>query len=224
MSAVPQINVNVVDGLPEAPQDDITYGRRNAAWVDMTSPANLQFRQGTAAEVAAITPFEGEPVWATDTKVLVVGDGQTQGGVQLGSRFIRGVDGTNPLSGSLALDSVIQASLSPASSVWFVSICAAYRLSAPVSDTPQVRLPTTGLQLSGIGLAVNPDGTTTAFDPAYKSVDASFSSSSNPNDTWHIRWDGIVVVTSSPVTFGFQHTSSGTITRERGFLSLLRIS
>jgi len=85
MSDVPQINVNVVDGLPEAPQDDITYGRRNAAWVDMTAPANLVLRQGTAAEVAAITPLDGEPVWATDTKRLVVGDGVTAGGVPVGA-------------------------------------------------------------------------------------------------------------------------------------------
>jgi hypothetical protein len=90
MSDVPQINVNVVDGLPEAPQDDITYGRRNAAWVDMTAPAQLVLRQGTAAEVAAITPLEGEPVWATDTKRLVVGDGVTGGGVPVGGFPLEG--------------------------------------------------------------------------------------------------------------------------------------
>jgi hypothetical protein len=90
MSDVPQINVNVVDGLPEAPQDSVTYGRRNAAWVDMTSPANLVLRQGTAAEVAAITPLEGEPVWATDTKRLVVGDGVTGGGVPVGGFPLEG--------------------------------------------------------------------------------------------------------------------------------------
>jgi hypothetical protein len=84
MSDVPQINVNVVDGLPEAPQDSVTYGRRNAAWVDMTAPANLVLRQGTADEVAAETLLEGEPAWATDTKLLYVGDGLTAGGVAVG--------------------------------------------------------------------------------------------------------------------------------------------
>jgi hypothetical protein len=68
-------------GELEAPEDGIIYGRRDGEWVDMTAPANLQVRRGTAAEVAAITPLEGEPVWATDTKELVVGDGATLGGV-----------------------------------------------------------------------------------------------------------------------------------------------
>ena len=68
----------------EAPEDGIIYGRKDAEWVDMTSPANLQVRRGTAAEVAAITPLEGEPVWATDTKVLTVGDGSALGGIPVG--------------------------------------------------------------------------------------------------------------------------------------------
>jgi hypothetical protein len=75
----------------EAPQDGIIYGRKDAEWVDMTAPANLQVRRGTAAEVAAITPLEGEPVWATDTKQLVVGDGITAGGIQVGVQALQGV-------------------------------------------------------------------------------------------------------------------------------------
>jgi hypothetical protein len=67
-------------GLPEAPEDSIIYGRRDREWVDMTAPANLQIRRGTAAEVAAITPLEGEPVWATDSKRLYIGDGVSAGG------------------------------------------------------------------------------------------------------------------------------------------------
>jgi hypothetical protein len=67
-------------GELEAPEDGIIYGRKDAEWVDMTSPANLQVRRGTAAEVAAITPLEGEPVWATDTKRLSIGDGVSAGG------------------------------------------------------------------------------------------------------------------------------------------------
>jgi hypothetical protein len=68
----------------EAPEDGIIYGRKDAEWVDMTSPANLQVRRGTAAEVAAITPLEGEPVWATDTKRLFMGDGVSAGGIPAG--------------------------------------------------------------------------------------------------------------------------------------------
>jgi hypothetical protein len=71
-------------GMEEAPEDGIIYGRKDAEWVDMTAPANLQVRRGTAAEVAAITPLEGEPVWATDTKLLYLGDGSTAGGIQVG--------------------------------------------------------------------------------------------------------------------------------------------
>lgn len=70
-------------GLADAPSDGTYYARRNSAWVDITSPANLQVRRGTAAEVAAITPLAGEPVWATDTKLLSVGDGSTAGGIQI---------------------------------------------------------------------------------------------------------------------------------------------
>jgi hypothetical protein len=72
------------DGLAEAPEDGIIYGRKDADWVDITEPANLQVRRGTAAEVAAITPLEGEPVWETDTKKLIVGDGSTAGGITVG--------------------------------------------------------------------------------------------------------------------------------------------
>ena len=72
------------DGLAEAPEDGIIYGRKDADWVDITEPANLQVRRGTEAEVAAITPLEGEPVWETDTKKLVVGDGSTAGGITVG--------------------------------------------------------------------------------------------------------------------------------------------
>jgi hypothetical protein len=88
-------------GELEAPQDGIIYGRKDAEWVDMTAPANLQVRRGTAAEVAAITPLEGEPVWATDTKKLRVGDGSTQGGISIGDF---------PISGTLATAGAIYVS------------------------------------------------------------------------------------------------------------------
>jgi hypothetical protein len=71
-------------GFQDAPEDEIVYGRKDGEWVDITAPANLQVRRGTASEVAAITPLEGEPVWATDTKRLVLGDGSTLGGVSIG--------------------------------------------------------------------------------------------------------------------------------------------
>jgi hypothetical protein len=72
------------DGLEEAPEDGIIYGRKDVDWVDITEPANLQIRRGTEAEVAAITPLEGEPVWETDTKKLRLGDGITAAGIIVG--------------------------------------------------------------------------------------------------------------------------------------------
>lgn len=75
-------------GFQDAPENEIIYGRKDGEWVDITAPANLQVRRGTASEVAAITPLEGEPVWATDTKRLVLGDGSTAGGVPVGNGII----------------------------------------------------------------------------------------------------------------------------------------
>lgn len=105
-------------GLADAPSDGTFYARKNGAWADITSPANLQVRRGTAAEVAAITPLAGEPVWATDTKLLSVGDGSTAGGVLVGypvkvwKHSNEGMGGT-PFS---------LFSLSPQNSVWEISI------------------------------------------------------------------------------------------------------
>ena len=40
----------------------------------------LRLRRGTAAELASVTPAEGELIYVTDTKALFVGDGATTGG------------------------------------------------------------------------------------------------------------------------------------------------
>lgn len=91
----------------DVPSDDLIYGRRNGAWVDVAGEANLQFRRGTAAEVAAITPEAGEPVWATDTKRLYVGDGSVTGGVPVGNYPLVGQSaadyaaGTGPRAGAI---------------------------------------------------------------------------------------------------------------------------
>jgi hypothetical protein len=44
----------------------------------------LQIRRGTNAERLSITPAAGEPIYATDTHVLAVGDGVTPGGYVVG--------------------------------------------------------------------------------------------------------------------------------------------
>ncbi len=77
-----QVSASLSPGaLNEAPSGGIIYGRKDGEWVDITAPANLQVRRGTDAEVGEITPLEGEPVWVTDEKHLVVGDGDTEGGI-----------------------------------------------------------------------------------------------------------------------------------------------
>ncbi|CAB4127577.1 hypothetical protein UFOVP94_4 [uncultured Caudovirales phage] len=43
----------------------------------------FQFRRGTNAQRLTITPVEGEPLYATDTHALYVGDGTTVGGIQI---------------------------------------------------------------------------------------------------------------------------------------------
>jgi hypothetical protein len=43
----------------------------------------IQIKRGTTAQVAAITPVSGEPVWDTTLKVLSLGDGATAGGVKI---------------------------------------------------------------------------------------------------------------------------------------------
>lgn len=82
-SITKKISLNKIVETNDPPVDNITYGRKNRTWVNMTSPANLQIRRGTLSEVNSITPLEGEPLWATDSKILRVGDGITQGGVPI---------------------------------------------------------------------------------------------------------------------------------------------
>jgi hypothetical protein len=103
------------DGLEEAPEDGVIYGRKDADWVDITEPANLQVRRGTAAEVAAITPLVGEPVWETDTKKLKVGDGIVLGGVTVGKfpldgtlRNPTGYGSARPSPGSVFISSEVE--------------------------------------------------------------------------------------------------------------------
>lgn len=80
-------NIGVPSGsITDAPSGTITYGRRNNEWVDLTAPANLQIRRGTQSEVSSIVPLQGEPVWATDSQKLYIGDESTYGGVLIGPR------------------------------------------------------------------------------------------------------------------------------------------
>jgi hypothetical protein len=44
---------------------------------------SLQIRRGLQSELDQITPLEGEPIWVTDQEKLVIGDGITQGGINV---------------------------------------------------------------------------------------------------------------------------------------------
>ena len=72
--------------VADAPADGGTYARQDGAWIDIEEAANLQVNRGTAAEVAAYTPLDGEPVWDSDNEQLRVGDGETQGGILVGNQ------------------------------------------------------------------------------------------------------------------------------------------
>lgn len=47
----------------------------------LNEPANLILRNGLNSELSGIIPLQGEPVWATDTNKLVIGDASTYGGI-----------------------------------------------------------------------------------------------------------------------------------------------
>lgn len=141
-------------GFSDAPSDETIYGRKDGAWVDITSPANLQVRRGTAAEVAAITPLEGEPVWATDTKTLSVGDGSSLGGVPLGIRPIAAYDastvfldaGDSPSDPDMVL-------VLPAAATYFVQLAYAFNTVGNVSDL-SIYLPSASITYAG-GVSAN---------------------------------------------------------------------
>lgn len=111
----------------DAPTGVITYGRRNSQWVDITSPANLQVRRGTASEVSGIIPLQGEPVWDTTNKVLYVGDGSSYGG----SRIAYPVISKTVVNKNIITDfntPLLPVTLSPINSLWHIE--ANYRLEA----------------------------------------------------------------------------------------------
>jgi len=62
----------------------------------------IYLRRGTLAEIEVIVPESGEPVWATDTKGLYVGDDTTSGGIFVGGSGI-GVDTLNALFGDITI-------------------------------------------------------------------------------------------------------------------------
>lgn len=48
--------------------------------------STLRVRRGLEVAVDGVTPADGEPVWASDSKELRVGDGATPGGVRIATQ------------------------------------------------------------------------------------------------------------------------------------------
>ena len=63
----------------------------------------LQFKRGSTSTLAAYTPFAGEPLWATNTNDLYIGDGVTPGGILVadggGSGYVLPTATTSTLGG-----------------------------------------------------------------------------------------------------------------------------
>lgn len=55
----------------------------------------LRLRRGTDAERLLVTPLEGELIYTTDTKILYIGDGVTQGGLQVTGAFPESINDLN---------------------------------------------------------------------------------------------------------------------------------
>ena len=101
---------------------------RKITWANvieqLSSPANLQLRRGTASEVSGIIPLQGEPVWDTTNNILYIGDGVTYGGVKVAYPVISTVATNYTISTDGSPLSPI--TLSPINSIWHIE--ATYRI------------------------------------------------------------------------------------------------
>lgn len=199
------INVEVVDGLPDAPEDGVIYGRRNAEWVDMTGAANLQVNRGTTAEVAAYTPMDGEPVWDSENKLLVMGDDETQGGIFVGSPQRVAYQSTAVAipESSAGYTNATPLVLSPQNSVWQINYYAVF--GGDFTDNANY-----AVLLGGFSNLSAIDGTVTVIDDGdnvtqkiIQATTTTFASGDGLPCVLHI--DGIIRVTgaSGTVAIGF---------------------
>jgi hypothetical protein len=191
-------------GAPDAPSNGTTYGRKDGAWVDITSPANLQVRRGTAAEVAAITPLEGEPVWATDTKQLLVGDGVTQGGKAVGRPFAASAPF---IADAILVDSAVYSTplsvaLSGTGSTWRVFGSMQFRVSDVGADQHDLDIDlegSGGTVVKGTAWIRLPDGTS----ETYRHFDGELTLSFTDSEFAYMEFDYVVELSASSLNFGF---------------------
>jgi hypothetical protein len=191
-----------IAGPPDAPSDGGTYARKDGEWIDIEGAANLQVRRGTAAEVAEITPLDGEPVWATDSRALSVGDGVTEGGVFIGTAPVVSGGPTDQILGE-SFVSLSSATLSPAGSVWRISNHKRISADPLFASSAEIKIgggiASTAI-LSG-SYRVLLDGTGLVDTGAFLDTAETLEVSGDGGEVWHVFSELIVSVSAASVAF-----------------------
>jgi hypothetical protein len=197
-SGNPYVTKKISWGDIDAPSGVITYGRLNNQWVDITSPANLQVRRGTASEVSGIIPLEGEPVWDTTNKILYVGDESTYGGIPVAyptkAYKFTGLPGGNSLSW-------FSISLGPQNSVWEFDIYANFNLYSEGNATATFSFSSSTNIQSLVGALTYIDNTTNTaqhFSLANSDIICNVA-----NDGETLKVNGMFTVSSATGTLVF---------------------
>jgi hypothetical protein len=197
-----EVTIGIVDGLEEAPADGGAYARRDRQWVDIEGAANLQVRRGTAAEVAGIVPIPGEPVWATDSRSLSVGDGVTSGGVFIGTAPVVNGGPTDQILGE-SFVSLSSATLTPAGSVWRIFNHKRIFADPLFASSAEIKIgggiASTAI-LSG-SYRVLLEGTGPVDAGAFLSTAETLEVSGDGGDVWHVFSELIVSVSAASVSF-----------------------
>lgn len=69
---------------PDAPSNNNSYVRKNNAWVNISTPTNFRFFDIYSPQNTGIIPLNAEPFWNSYNNRLIVGDGITPGGIEVG--------------------------------------------------------------------------------------------------------------------------------------------
>ena len=207
-SGNPYVTKKISWGNIDAPSGVITYGRRNNQWVDMTSPANLQVRRGTASEVSGIIPLQGEPVWDTTNKILYVGDESTYGGIPVNyptkAYKLTALPGGNGLSW-------FSISLAPQNSVWEFDIYADFDLLEEGNSTATFSFSQSTNIQSLVGALTYIDNTTNTAQ--HFSLASSDIICNVANDGETLKVNGMFTVSSATGTLVFSEQNDN---HERG--------
>jgi hypothetical protein len=207
----------------DAPSGGITYGRRDNQWVDITSPANLQVRRGTASEVSGIIPLQGEPVWDTTNKILYMGDESTYGGIPV-SYPTKSYKFTNlPGSSSFPWFTV---NLSPQNSVWEINLFATFNSSSEGNSTATFSFANSTNIQQAVGNLVYIDPSTSSTQ--HKSLNTAFNSSvvcDVNSDGEILRMTGAFTISAPTGTLILteENDTSQTVSAQIAYMTLKRI-